>query len=382
MMIKKIINSACFRKSLRFEKSFKEIGRRNYSKEQKISYPKRIFSGIQPTGNVHLGNYLGAIQNWIDLQNSGEDVIWSIVDMHSITLPQDPKELKRSIFSMVATLLACGVDPKKSILFQQSTVPMHAELCWILGSITTIPRLGRLPQYKEKSATVKDVPLALFIYPVLQAADILIYKATHVPVGEDQVQHLELCQDLARKFNSTFGETFPVPTTIISNDAKRIKSLRDPNSKMSKSCPDSKSRLDLIDEPKVLLNKVKKSVTDFTSEVTYDPKNRPGVANLVKIHSLLTGKSPEKICEEAQGIDTGRYKLVLADVVIEKLNPIRERILQLLSEKQYLEQILKEGAEKATAIATPNLFEIREKIGFGNENLILEMPRRLREKRA
>ncbi|XP_051160461.1 tryptophan--tRNA ligase, mitochondrial [Leptopilina boulardi] len=366
MMLRKIISSGSYQKRIKL-KAFFNVIRKNSSKSTEISYEKRIFSGIQPTGNVHLGNYLGAIQNWIDLQNSGQNVIWSIVDLHAITLPQDPKELEKSIFSMAATLLACGVDPEKSILFQQSTVPLHTELSWILSSITTMAKLSRLPQFKEKSKTIKEIPVALFNYPVLQAADILIYKATHVPVGEDQIQHLQLAQDLSRLFNQKFGDTFPVPQTIINDDAKRIKSLRDPTSKMSKSCPDSKSRLDLIDSPDILLNKIKKSITDFTSQVTYDPDNRPGVANLIKIHSLITGKSFEEICNEAEGIDTGRYKLMLADVIIEKLNPIREKIQQLNAEPQYIEEILRAGAEKASSIAIPNFYDVRQKIGFSNK---------------
>ncbi|XP_043484435.1 tryptophan--tRNA ligase, mitochondrial [Leptopilina heterotoma] len=365
-MFRKLINNGSYQKRIRFKALFNQE-RKNYCKSAKNSYPKRIFSGIQPTGNVHLGNYLGAIQNWVELQNSGQNVIWSIVDLHAITLPQDPKTLEKGIFSMVATLLACGVDPEKSILFQQSTVPLHTELNWILSSITTMPRLSRLPQFKEKSQNVKEVPVALFNYPILQAADILIYKATHVPVGEDQIQHLELSQDLARKFNQKFGDTFPFPETIINDEAKRIKSLRDPTNKMSKSCPDPKSRLDITDSPDILLKKVKKSVTDFTSQVTYDPDNRPGISNLIKIHSLLTGKSTEEICQEAEGIDTGKYKLILADIVIEKLNPIRERYLQLTADSQYLEKVLRDGAQKASEIAIPNLLDVRAKIGFSDK---------------
>ncbi|XP_046436104.1 tryptophan--tRNA ligase, mitochondrial isoform X1 [Neodiprion fabricii] len=348
----------------------KPTGNRCSSKKAAPNYLPRIFSGIQPTGDVHLGNYLGAIQKWVELQNSNQDVIYSIVDMHSITLPQDPKALKQNILNITATLLACGIDPDKSILFQQSTVSMHTELCWILSCLTTMPRLAHLPQFKEKSATVKDVPLGLYIYPVLQAADILLYKSTHVPVGEDQLQHLQLAQHLAKLFNGKFGETFPIPHSMINDDSScRIRSLRDPTKKMSKSDPDPKSRLQLTDEPKVLLNKVKKAITDFTSEVTFALDERPGVSNLITIHSLLSGKTHDEICREAQGLDTGRYKLVVADVVIEKLTPIRERLLELEREPQYLEEVLRKGGEKATDIACDCWHEVRDKVGLSNNVL-------------
>ncbi|XP_067203042.1 uncharacterized protein TrpRS-m isoform X2 [Linepithema humile] len=330
-------------------------------------YPKRIFSGIQPTGSVHLGNYFGAIQRWVELQNSGEEVLCSIVDLHSITLPQDPKKLRENTLLMTATLVACGVDFKRSILFQQSKVPMHAELCWILGTITTMARLAHLPQFKEKSEFLKNVPLGLYIYPVLQAADILLYKATHVPVGQDQVQHVQLAQDLAQIFNKKFGQTFPIPHTLIGDGpSQRIKSLREPVKKMSKSHSDPKSRISLLDEPDVLLEKVKKAVTDFTSEVTYESDNRPGVSNLINIHSLFTGKTPEEICKEAVGLNTGQYKLVVADVVIEKITPIRKDILELIKEPSYLDEILKEGAERATEFATDCWVEVTDKV-FGSD---------------
>ncbi|XP_043524170.1 tryptophan--tRNA ligase, mitochondrial isoform X2 [Frieseomelitta varia] len=281
----------------------KYISMREYT--QKISennYPKRIFSGIQPTGNLHLGNYLGAVQKWIQLQDNGENVIWSIVDMHSITLPHDPKELSNNILKMTATLLACGIDPKKSILFQQSTVDTHAQLCWILGCLTSFTRLARLPQFKEK----KDA-------------------------------------------------------------SQRIKSLRDPSKKMSKSDQTSKSRLDILDKPEILIEKLKKAVTDFTSKVTYEPEKRPGVSNLVTIHSMLTGKSPDQICSEVEGLDTGKYKLVLADVIVEKLNPIREEFSRLIREPAYLQEVLRNGTERATEIASDSWCEVRNKIGFEND---------------
>ncbi|XP_011061099.1 PREDICTED: tryptophan--tRNA ligase, mitochondrial [Acromyrmex echinatior] len=337
------------------------------SQATQIKYAKRIFSGIQPTGSVHLGNYFGAIWRWVELQNSSEAVLCSIADLHSITLPQNPQKLRENTLLMTATLIACGIDYKRSILFQQSKVPMHTELCWILSSITTMARLAHLPQFKEKSESLKNVPLGLYIYPVLQAADILLYKATHVPVGQDQAQHIQLAQDLVQIFNRQFGQTFPIPRTLISDGpSQRIKSLRDPTKKMSKSHTDSKSRLNLLDEPDELLEKVKKAVTDFTSEVTYDPEKRPGVANLINIHSLFTGQTTEEICEEAVGLNTGQYKLKLADIMIEKLSPIRKDILRLTREPAYLDEILKEGTERATELATNCWTEVTQKV-FSND---------------
>lgn len=268
---------------------------------------KKVFSGIQPTGDLHIGNYLGAIRRWIDLQNSGLDVTYCIVDLHSITLPQKPAVLRDNSLRICASLLACGIDPKKATLFLQSSVKEHSELCWILSCITTMARLTHLPQYKEKSAKMKEIPLGLYLYPVLQAADIMLYKATHVPVGEDQVQHLQLAQSLAKAFNNRFGNTFPMCQPMIADDAScRIKSLRDPTKKMSKSDPDPKSCVMITDTPEVIKEKVKKAITDFTSAVTFEPETRPGVTNLLTVHSMVSGKSIQEICDETQSIDTGK----------------------------------------------------------------------------
>lgn len=311
---------------------------------------------------------MGAIKKWVELQDSEESVIWSVVDMHAITLPHKPKELYDNTMRMTATLLACGIDPKKSILFQQSAVPRHAELGWVLGCITTLARLAHLPQFKEKSETVKHVPLGIYIYPVLQAADILLYKATHVPCGQDQIQHIELAQELATSFNKKFGITFCVPHALINKDAsQRIKSLRDPLKKMSKSSMSPKGTINILDEPKIILDRIKKSITDFTSEVTYDPVERPGVSNLITIHSMFTGKSPDQICSEMQGLDTGKYKLLLADLVIEKLSPIREEFAKLIEEPMYLNEVLEDGKERATEIADKSWQQIRKRIGFTSD---------------
>lgn len=269
---------------------------------------KRIFSGIQPTGDLHIGNYLGAVKRWVDLQNSNNDVTFCIVDLHSITVPQVPSELRENSLRLCASLLACGIDTQKSTLFLQSNVKEHTELCWILGCITTMARLTHLPQYKEKSSLMKEVPLGLYLYPVLQAADILLYKATHVPVGEDQAQHLQLAMSLAKLFNHRFGKTFPIIRPLIADDtSSRIKSLRDPTKKMSKSDPDKRSCIMITDTPEVIKEKLKKAVTDCTSAVTFDPVGRPGVSNLLTMHSMVKENYiHEDIVEEVDGFDTGK----------------------------------------------------------------------------
>lgn len=267
---------------------------------------------------------------------------------------------------MLASLLACGVDPAKSTLFRQSDVLEHAQLGWIMGCLTTMPRISAFPQYKEKSASMKEIPLGLFTYPVLQSADILLYKATEVPVGEDQVQHIQLAQHLANRFNNKFGNVFPYPKAILSDSdaAARIKSLRAVDKKMSKSEPDAKGRLEIIDTRDVLLEKCKKAITDFTSEVSYDPEKRPGVSNLISIHGLLTGKSNEEVVHESSGLTTAQYKLVVAEVVNEKLAPIRNEITRLLDDKHHLDSVFKLGKEKAQATAATTMEEVRKAIGF------------------
>ncbi|KAG8232099.1 hypothetical protein J437_LFUL012296 [Ladona fulva] len=328
---------------------------------------ERVFSGIQPTGTLHLGNYFGALKKWVELQETCGSVLYSIVDLHSITLPQDPKILHRNILEVTACLLACGINPQKSILFQQSKVSQHAELAWVLGCMTTMARLGHLPQFKEKSASVKDIPLGIFVYPVLQSADILVYKATKVPVGEDQLQHLQLAQHLAKLFNSKYGKLFPHPKALINDDCTaRLRSLRDPTKKMSKSEPDPKSRIDLTDSEEVILEKVKKAVTDFESAVTWDPKNRPGVSNLIAIHCGMTGKTPEEIVQDAQGLDTGKYKLVVADAINKVLQPIREETMRLLKDPPFLEQILEDGSMKASSIAEDTWESVRKLVGLSS----------------
>lgn len=327
--------------------------------------PKRIFSGIQPTGVPHIGNYLGAIQSWVRLQEEKDtELVLSIADLHSITLPQDPAELRESILTTVAVLLACGIDPDRSILFQQSAVNQHAELSWILGCKATLARLGQFPQWKSKAGKDKSKScVGLYTYPVLQSADILLYKATHVPVGEDQLPHLELAQDLARIFNNAFGDFFPAPKPILA-DYTKIKSLRNPEQKMSKSESDPRSRIELTDSHRDIYDKFKKAKTDFTSEVTYDPVARPGVSNIISILSAFTGKEPVHICQRVEIMTTAQFKLVVADVISEKLEPIRERVYDLTRNKDYLESVLRVGEEKARRIASANFDEVKKMVGL------------------
>ncbi|XP_066233401.1 tryptophan--tRNA ligase, mitochondrial isoform X1 [Saccopteryx leptura] len=325
---------------------------------------RRVFSGIQPTGIPHLGNYLGAIECWVRLQSEPGPVLYSIVDLHSITVPQDPAILQQSILDMTATLLACGINPEKSILFQQSQVAEHTQLSWILTCMVRLPRLQHLHQWKAKTTKQKqDGTVGLLTYPMLQAADVLLYKSTHVPVGEDQVQHMELVQDLARSFNKKYGEFFPVPKSILTS-MKKVKSLRDPSAKMSKSDPDKLATVRITDSPEEIVQKFCKAVTDFTSEVTYDPASREGVSNMVAIHSAVTGLPVEDVIRQSAGIDTARYKLLVADAVIEKFAPIKSEIEKLKTDKDYLEKVLQVGSAKAKELAYPVCQEVKKLVGF------------------
>ncbi|XP_034241429.1 tryptophan--tRNA ligase, mitochondrial [Thrips palmi] len=337
------------------------------AKAEKSGPARRIVSGIQPTGSLHLGNYLGAIKKWVELQNSGEEAFYSIADLHAITVPQDPKTLQQGILEMTASLLACGVDPKKCVLFQQSKVVYHTQLCWVLASLTTMAKLGQQAQLREKRNVLQELSTALYLYPVLQAADILLYKATLVPVGEDQISHLNLASFLARTFNKRFGNTFPIPQALINEDSsRRLKSLRNPLNKMSKSDQDPRSRINLYDSADEILTKCKKAVTDCVSAVAYDPDNRPGISNLLVIHSSLTGKSIDAICQEAAGKESGEYKMTMANEIIEVLCPIREKYLNLMKEPAYLEQVLQAGAQRAEIHAQETWQDVTKRIGIGH----------------
>ena len=331
---------------------------------------KKIFSGVQPTGNLHLGNYLGAIKNFVKLNNDDEnDCIFCVVDLHAITIKQDPKELRNHIRETVATFIACGINPEKSIIFNQSTVSAHSEATWMLSCIARIGWLNRMTQFKEKAGKDKEkASIGLYSYPVLMAADILLYDATHVPVGDDQKQHLELCRDIAQKFNNDFNapEFLRVPEPLIQKEFSRIMSLKDGIKKMSKSDPSDFSRINLTDKKEEISNKIKKAKTDpmpMPSSIKELIK-RPEVENLLGIYSSLNNQNLENSVNEFNGKQFSQFKEKLSEVLIEKIEPISREIKKLLNEEKYLDEILLKGSEKADKIASKKIKEIRELVGF------------------
>ena len=331
---------------------------------------KKIFSGVQPTGNLHLGNYLGAIKNFVELNNQKDnECIFCVVDLHAITVKQDPKELKKNIRETAATFIACGIDPKKSIIFNQSSVSAHAEGAWILSCVSKIGWLNRMTQFKEKAGKDKEkASIGLYSYPVLMAADILLYDATHVPVGEDQKQHLELCRDIAQKFNNDFRspDFLRVPEPLIQKEFSRIMSLKDGKNKMSKSDPSDLSRINLTDEKDQMLNKIKKAKTD-TMPMPSEQKNlseRPEAENLLGIYSSLKSQNLEKSIQEFSNKNFSEFKEKLSKVVIEKIQPISTEIKKLLDDTKYLDDILLDGSIKADKIASKKIKEIKELVGF------------------
>ena len=322
---------------------------------------KTVFSGIQPTGNLHLGNYLGSINNWIDLQDSHR-CMFGVMNLHAITLPQDPKELQKNVFDAAAIYLACGLDPKKSTIFVQSQVPQHAELAWVLSTITSIGWLNRMTQFKEKSDNSGN--LGLYSYPVLMAADILLYKADMVPVGEDQKQHLELTRDIAGAFNNRYKtDYFKLPEPMILKEVKRIMSLQDGNSKMSKSDESDLSRINLGDSPELIMKKVKKAKTDSEALITYD-ETRPEIYNLLNIFAAISGKTALELAAEYADGGFGKFKNDLAESLVEKLRPIQENLLRFKQDRAYIAQILDDGREKAQEIAAKTKAEIYEIVGL------------------
>jgi len=331
---------------------------------------KKIFSGVQPTGNLHLGNYLGAIKNFVDLNNDKEnECIFCVVDLHAITVKQDPKELKSNIQETVATFVASGIDPKKSIIFNQSRVSAHAEGAWILSCVARMGWLNRMTQFKEKAGKDKEkASVGLYSYPVLMASDILLYDATHVPVGDDQKQHLELCRDIAQKFNSDFeAENFlQVPEPLIQKDFSRIMSLKDGSRKMSKSELSDLSRINLTDNKDMIINKIKKAKTDplpMPSNLR-DLEERPEAKNLLGIYSSLTNSSLEKSIEMFANKNFSEFKEKLSEVLVDRIQPISEEIKKLLNDKLYLDNILLEGVERANIIASKKIKKIKEIVGF------------------
>lgn len=326
---------------------------------------KRVFSGIQPTGNLTIGNYLGAIKNWLTLQD-GYECIYCLVDLHAITVPQDPKALREACLTNYAIYLASGLDPQKSTIFIQSAVAEHSELGWILSCQTPLGWLNRMTQFKDKSGKNQQMaPLALLAYPVLMAADILLYKTDIVPVGEDQTQHLEFARDTAGVFNRNFNvDYFKLPDILIEKTTARIMSLRDGTKKMSKSDPSDMTRINMTDSPDIISNKIKKATTDSIAGISYDPDNRPEVTNLVNIFSGFSGKSIDEIVEHYQSLSTQVFKQDLATAVIEKLQPIQEKANALLNDRTELLRLSTEGADKARTIATQTMKEVKEIIGF------------------
>ncbi len=324
----------------------------------------RAFSGIQPTGGIHIGNYLGAIRNWV-LQQDQYDNIFSIVDLHAMTLPYDASELRSRTIEVASALLAAGIDPQRSILFVQSDVREHTELCWILGTLATFGELRRMTQFKEKSKGSERVGAGLFFYPVLQAADIILYDAAVVPVGEDQKQHIELTRDLALRFNNTFGETFVVPEPDIKPAGARIMSLADPTKKMSKSDPDPDSRIELRDPPDEIRRKVRRAVTDSGAEVRFDEERKPAISNLLTIYSLFADVSIPELERRYAGKGYSEFKRDLAEVIITGLQPIQQRLDELAANPGIVIRTLQAGAARARALASAKMAVVRERCGLG-----------------
>ena len=328
---------------------------------------KLVFSGVQPTGNLHLGNYLGALKNFVALQEKTE-CIYCVVDLHAITVFQDPKELRNNILETAAGFLATGLDDKKSIIFNQSSVSGHTELAWILNCVARVGWLNRMTQFKDKAGKDKEkASVGLYIYPNLMAADILLYKATHVPVGADQKQHLELCRDVAQKFNNDFKKNiFPLPEPLIQKNISRVMSLRDGTKKMSKSDESEYSRIDLKDSADNIVKKIKKAKSDSSPipDNISDLEKKPEALNLINIYSDLINSSLEQSLNELKGREYSYLKNKLSEILVELICPVGKKIGELLDDKSYLEKVLKEGTEKARNIAEHNLKDIRKTVGF------------------
>ena len=326
---------------------------------------KRVFSGVQPTGNLHLGNYLGAIRRFVELQ-ADFDCIYCIVDLHAITVPQDPAELVRNAREVTAGFLAAGLDPNRCIIFNQSRVRGHAALAWILNCYTPLGWLNRMTQFKEKAGKSREEALlGLYAYPVLMAADVLLYKTTHVPVGEDQKQHLELARDIAGAFNRRHGvEFFPLPEPVITGAATRVMSLRDGRAKMSKSDPSDYSRINLTDAADTIAKKFQKARTDSIPGVTYQPEERPEAANLLNIYAALAGLTRDEVCARFSDTQFSAFKRALTDLAVATLGPLAADMKRLSADPGYVDGVLRDGARKAEALASPILAEAEALVGF------------------
>jgi tryptophanyl-tRNA synthetase len=338
--------------------------------DDSVSYtgPARVFSGVQPTGNLHLGNYLGAIKRFVEMQHEYE-CVYCVVDMHAITVAQDPAELRRNIRELTAAYIACGLDPEKNIIFNQSQVPEHSELAWVFNCVARMGWMNRMTQWKEKSGKNKEnMSLGLFAYPALMAADILLYKATHVPVGEDQKQHVELTRDIAQKFNNDFNAPafFPLPEPFIQGPATRVMSLRDGAKKMSKSDPSDASRINLVDTAEIISQKIRKAKTD-PEPLPSDAdglEGRPEARNLLGIYAALSDSTVSSVLTDVGGKPFSEFKKTLTDLAVEKLHPIGEEVRRLASDTTEIDRILASNAERAREIATPVMNDVKEVIGL------------------
>ena len=324
----------------------------------------RIFSGIQPTGRKHLGNFIGAIRQYVEGQDRGE-AIYCIVDLHATTVPYDPAELRRYTYDTAAILLAAGLDPERCIFFRQGDVPEHPELCWLLASVTAWGDLNRMHQFKEKSAQQRElVSAGLFFYPVLQAADVLAYRADEVPVGDDQRQHVELMREIARRFNERFGETLVVPEHRIPEVGARIMDLQDPTARMSTTASSEQGAVYILDDADAVARKIRTAVTDSGTDVRRGP-DKPGITNLIEILSVVRGVEPERIEDEFDGQGYGAFKGAVAEAVVDYLAPTRERYAEIREDEDELERVLAAGTEKARSIASDTLADVREVMGVG-----------------
>ncbi len=324
---------------------------------------KRIFSGMQPSGMITLGNYLGAMKNWTALQND-YDCLYCIVDMHAITVRQDPVKLRKQAKDLLTQYLAVGLDPEKNTIYYQSHVSQHAELGWILNCYTYMGEMNRMTQFKDKAAKHADnINTGLYTYPVLMAADILLYQTDLVPVGEDQRQHLEITRDIAGRFNTIYGDTFKIPEAYIGKVGARVMALQEPTKKMSKSDENKNNTIILMDEPAVIMNKIKRAVTDSEDEVRFS-EDKPGISNLLGIYSACTGKTIAEAEKEFAGAGYGTFKTAVGEAVVANLEPIQQRVRDLEKNKDYLDEVIKKGAERASKLAERTLSKVQKRVGF------------------
>ena len=327
---------------------------------------KRIFSGVQPSGTITLGNYIGAIKNWVDLQNDYE-CIFAMMDMHTITVRQTPSELRKRTLELMALYIACGIDPEKSTLFIQSHNSAHAELAWVLNCYTYMGELQRMTQFKDKSSRHADnINAGLFTYPVLMASDILLYQTELVPVGKDQMQHIEICRDVAQRFNALYGDVFKIPEGLLVKSGAKIASLQEPTKKMSKSDPNPKGYISMMDDFNVMAKKIKSAVTDSEGVIEYRPDDeaKAGINNLLSIMAVMTDSTPEAVAQEFSSQGYGNFKSAVAEAVVEGIKPIRAEYDRIIADKAYLQDIYKRGAESAGRIANRTLKKVYKKVGF------------------